>query len=672
MHRWRLLAATAASWMVLGIAPVATSHATDYDTAGTQTGPSDLKGDVSCVSTTTTGQPANDRSFRASWSSDGTRIAFDSAATNLVAGDSNGVSDVFVKHLTTGELTRVSTTSSGMEAGGGFGSFGPSWSPDGTRIAFESSDNLVGGGTNGDVFVKDLETGEVIRVSTSSDGDPGNDGSFRPSWSPAGSRIVFDSWASNLIAGDSNGAFDVFVKDLATGGIARVSTTSTDDQAEGGDSEVAVWSPAGDRIAFLSWATNLVPNDSNGITDPFVKDLVTGEVTRVATSSTDEESDLGGWSASWSPDGTRIAFWSFASNLAADDSNGAADVFVKDLVTGETSRVSTTSSGAQVSGDSGPATWSPDGTLLAFSSTASDLVADDTNGLADVFVKDLVSGEVMRVSTTTTGAQADGGDSGRDERLDARMPTVSWSPDGASIAFVSGADLATSCSNGGIFVKALDDPDGDRVRGDADNCPSDSNRDQIDADADGAGAVCDTDDYLGTETDWFSDDSGSIFEIEINWLADSGITRGCDAAESSRFCPLAPLSRGQLAGLLSRALRPPATNEDPFTDSEGVFFDDINRLYAAGITMGCTPTEYCPTADVRRDQLAGLLNRALDLAATSEDPFIDSDGPFFDDINRLYAAGITMGCAPTEYCPAAYVRRGQIAALLYRALSNAP
>ena len=152
----------------------------------------------------------------------------------------------------------------------------------------------------------------------------------------------------------------------------------------------------------------------------------------------------------------------------------------------------------------------------------------------------------------------------------------------------------------------------------------------------------------------FIDDDGLEHEPNIEAIAALNITRGCS---QDRFCPNSPVTCGQMAAFLNRALGLPATTVSPFTDSAGEFFDDINRLAAAGITRGCRATEFCPNAPVTRWQMAAFLNRALGLPATTVSPFTDSAGEFFDDINRLAAAGITLGCRATEFCPNAPVTR---------------
>ena len=128
------------------------------------------------------------------------------------------------------------------------------------------------------------------------------------------------------------------------GEVERVSTSASGVEANG-ESAYPVWSPDGNRIAFSSWASNLIPGDSNGTSDIFVKDLDTGEVVRVSESSSGVEGNLYSFTPQWSPDGSKVAFYSYASTLVPDDTNGQPDVFVKDLATGDLDRVSTNAAG---------------------------------------------------------------------------------------------------------------------------------------------------------------------------------------------------------------------------------------------------------------------------------------------------------------------------------------
>ncbi len=177
-------------------------------------------------------------------------------------------------------------------------------------------------------------------------------------------------------------------------------------------------------------------------------------------------------------------------------------------------------------------------------------------------------------------------------------------------------------------------------------------------------------------SDVFTDDDGSVFEADIEWIAAAGITKGCNPPTNDRFCPNSDVTRGQMAAFLVRALGLTDRLDNPFVDDDGsVFETDIERLAAAGITKGCNPPandQFCPTKRVTRGQMAAFLVRAL---AYSDDGggdlFIDDDDNIFEaDIDRLATAGVTKGCNPPandQYCPNDFVRRDQMAAFLHRA-----
>ncbi len=179
----------------------------------------------------------------------------------------------------------------------------------------------------------------------------------------------------------------------------------------------------------------------------------------------------------------------------------------------------------------------------------------------------------------------------------------------------------------------------------------------------------------------FVDDNGSIHEGAIEAINLAAITRGCNPPDNDRYCPDNPVTRGEMAAFLVRALDLPGTAEDFFTDDEdSIFENDINRLAAAGITKGCNPPandRYCPESKVTRGQMAAFLVRAFDYTDTGAgNLFTDDDGLEFEgDIDRLGAAGVTKGCNPPEndrFCPGEPVLRDQMASFLTRALGLTP
>ena len=256
-----------------------------------------------------------------------------------------------------------------------------------------------------------VEAQTTTRVSVTSGGIQADGENEEPSISDDGRFIVWESSATNLVPGDTNGFDDVLLHDRNTGEITRVSVDSNATQALGGTSSNAVISGDGRFVAFNSEATNLVPGDTNGERDVFVHDLQTGQTTRVSVNSTGLQA-LGGESGgpSISADGRYVSFDSEAINLVSGDTNGEQDVFVHDRLTGKTTRVSVTSSGNQTQGGAS-SVISADGQIVAFHSSASDLVEGDTNGLTDIFVHDRQTGETTRVSVDSSGNQALGGGS---------------------------------------------------------------------------------------------------------------------------------------------------------------------------------------------------------------------------------------------------------------------
>jgi Tol biopolymer transport system component len=285
----------------------------------------------------------------------------------------------------------------------------------------------------------------VQRVSVASDGAQGNGDSFDNSISADGRYIAFASRASNLVAGDTNGKQDIFVHDRLTGQTTRVSVAS--DGAQGnGDSGQPVISADGRFVAFYSSASNLVPGDTNGVEDVFVHDRLTGQTTRVSVASDGAQGNGPSWGPSISADGRFVAFESRASNLVPGDTNGTTDVFVHDRHTGQTMRVSVASDGREGNSYSWLARISADGRFVVFTSDASNLVAGDTNGTWDVFVHDRLTGQTTMVSVASDGTPGNG-----------RSIGVSISGDGRFVAFMSEAsNLVAGDTNGtwDVFVAA--------------------------------------------------------------------------------------------------------------------------------------------------------------------------------------------------------------------------
>ena len=377
------------------------------------------------VSVDSSGAQGDAGSGRPSLSADGRYVAFASDATALVAGDTNGRTDVFVRDRQSGVTERVSVDSAGAQGNGPSGD--PSISADGRYVAFHSdATDLVVGDTNGrtDVFVHDRETGVTERVSVDSSGVQGNGSCFEPSLAEHGRLVAFWGRADNLVPGDTNAQPDVFVHDRETGATERVSVGSSG--AQGNDaSTLTEISADGRYVAFASEAGNLVNGDTNGKIDVFLYDRENGTTERVSVDSNGVQGNDTSYWPSVSAHGRYVAFASLASNFVNGDTSGAWDVYVRDrwsritdhvsdsggmqpsisadgdLVAfrgpsanvfvhdpryGTTALVSIDPIGAEANLPCEDPAISADGRCVVFSSTATNLVSGDTNGAADVFV----------------------------------------------------------------------------------------------------------------------------------------------------------------------------------------------------------------------------------------------------------------------------------------------
>jgi hypothetical protein len=340
------------------------------------------------VSVDSSGAESNGSSDLPQISADGQTVVFLSGASNLVPGDTNGWWDIFVHERSSGVTERVNVATTGAQAD--YSSHASSISADGQIVAFDSeASNLVSGDTNGrwDVFVRDRTAGVTLRVSVDSAGVEGNGDSTVPNVSADGQVVAFDSVATNLVSGDGNLRQDAFVYDRASQTTERVSVRSNG--VEGNqDSYAGGISSDGAIVSFSSNASNLVSGDNNGWPDNFVRDRTAGTTERVSVDSSGGEANYFSMSPSLSADGRIVAFASGASNLVPGDANQAEDIFTHDRSTGITELVSVDSSGAQGNYDSQWPWISGDGLVVTFESRATNLVSGDTNSMDDVFVRD--------------------------------------------------------------------------------------------------------------------------------------------------------------------------------------------------------------------------------------------------------------------------------------------
>lgn len=406
--------------------------------------PISVQAETTRVSVSSEGEEANAHSFFPDLSQDGRYVAFVSEADNLVTGDTNEDRDVFMYDRVTGETKRVSVSSDGTEANSGSGAENPVISGDGRYIAFASvASNLVPGDNNGvwDIFIHDNQSSLTQRVSVNSDSTEANGGSWGPDISTDGRFVTFDSHANNLVSGDTNGQNDIFVRDLETGLNSRVNVASDGTQANAGN--IGYWgfwhtypiSADGRYVAFTSPADNLVTGDQNGNEDVFVHDRETGVTQRISVSSTGAEGNGSSLLEDMSADGRFVVFISDSTNLSPDVDGG---LFLHDRDTGETIEI--------------PGGWyaaiSDNGRYIVFSSSSDKLVPWDSNDYRDVFVFDQQTERMTRVNTAYSGGEANKNSFG-----------VAISGDGKHVGLNSAADnLVPEDSNGSEDVFVTENP----------------------------------------------------------------------------------------------------------------------------------------------------------------------------------------------------------------------
>ncbi len=328
-------------------------------------------------------------------SAEGRYVAFDTTADDLVRGDTNGDQDVFVRDRAKGTTIRASVSSSGVQ--GNAVSLVGAISANGRYVAFTSAaSNLVRGDTNkyADVFVRDLKNSTTRRVSVSTSGRQGKGYSGAPSISADGRYVAFTSAAANLTPRDRNGEQDIFVRDLRRHTTTRVSIPDRGRQFNGS----SAWGVVSDDGRYVAFVAN--PNHPDNF-DVFLRDRqakATLWVSRALGGKLPNGPTAG--QIAISGNGRYVGFTSEATNIVRHDTNGESDAFVFDARTGRTRRVSVGIGGAQSNGFSDQVSLSRTGRYVGFASEASNLVAGDTNRAGDAFVRDLQTGTTRRISVS--------------------------------------------------------------------------------------------------------------------------------------------------------------------------------------------------------------------------------------------------------------------------------
>ena len=362
-------------------------------------------GAIARVDTAADETQADDGATAGTISPAGDEIAFATDSDNLVASDDNALSDVFVKTIASGDVQLVSAgTSANIGATGDstLTNTTTQVSDDGRYVVYSSSAaNLVPGNTAAvgqtDVYWTDTQTGQTVRVSSADDGTQGDGNSSNPSISGDGTIVAFQSDADNLVAGDTNASTDVFIESPQSQQIALLSQTPDGTIGNGASYDVSI-SRDFEEAVFVTKATNLFPDSQPNFSNVVEEDLLTGQITLVSAGASGTQGTGDATDPSISDDGRYVTFLSDAPDLLPGDTSGQNDVYVKDLVTGTLTRISVGLNGAAPDGDSSQPQISGDGSTIVFASTADNLVAGDTNGVADVFVANRATGAITLVS----------------------------------------------------------------------------------------------------------------------------------------------------------------------------------------------------------------------------------------------------------------------------------
>lgn len=360
--------------------------------------------------------PGNGASGEASVSQDGRYVVFSSTSTNLVAGDANGKTDIFLRDRQTNTTVLVSKNPS-TGAQGNDDSFAPVISSDGNFVAFASKANtLLPGeqdpaGTTGKVFRYNVQTQALELVSARPSGAVSGANSGEPSISADGRFVAFTSFAETFGPADNNRANDVYVRDMNGTTVQLVSVKTGGGGAGDKASFDSNISADGRFVTFRSDATNLVANDTNAARDAFIRDLQSGTTTRVSVNTAGNGGNAASDANAVSGNGVFVAFQSQASDLVTTpaDTNSLSDIFLRNTSTNATTLLTVNRQGTASARGASRFPWlSIDGRFATFSSTAPDLVPGDVNSKEDVFLRDVQTGVITALSVTPAGATGNG------------------------------------------------------------------------------------------------------------------------------------------------------------------------------------------------------------------------------------------------------------------------
>lgn len=515
------------------------------------------------------GGTGNGGSSQPSVSGDGRLVAFTSHADNLVTGDENTKTDVFVRNRDNATTQRVSITTAGVEGDADAGN--PAISASGRYVAFESEATNLAPLGNGkrQIYVHDRKTGTTELVSKATGtGEIGNNHSFAPSISGNGRYVAFASQATTFEAGLGTDRMHIYLHDRWEGTTELITRAPVGVSVGNANSFAPSISANGRLIAFETNATNLTDVASGS--DVVVYDRFDDAFLLASPDTSGEPTNGGTTRPSLSADGTRVAFEATGNDLVADDGNETTDIFLRDLVAGTTQRVSVASDGAEVSDYSRYSSTSWDGATTAFHSAADDLETDpeDLNEKLDVFAR--ILDEPTVCPTTFTDVAADHLFCQEIDWLASSGITGGFADD----TFRPSRDLSRQ-SMAAFLYRAAGSPT-----------------------------------FSPPATPSFSDvPTSHQFFLEIEWLAASGITGGF---ADGTFGPTAVVTRGAIAAFLHRAADEPAVSGFPveFVDVDDHIFETaIEWLATVGVTTGFEDGTFRPGEILSRQAMAAFLQR---------------------------------------------------------------
>jgi len=403
LNQWRL-----AVLLMVGLFVIAACFHDD-DRDGKGNGGVVLPSTITRVSLSSTGAEANSRSSGPGISRTGRYVVFSSDADNLVESNSGTVSDIFMRDVAKNTTSRISISIGGTPSDKGGAN---AVTLDGQSVLFESlSTTLVSDDFNNkaDIFLHNTQTGVTERISLDNNGEEVNGNSRLPAMSEDGQFIAFQSQATNLVSGDTNEVTDIFLWDTVKGITTRLSVNSEGVEANDTSQRSSI-SRNGQYVAFYSIASNLVTNDENGFNDVYLHNIQTNETELISINAAGTlAGNRGSVNPSVSADGRFVVFHGIATDLVSDDGNDTrSDVFLRDRLNKTTTLISVSSEGVQGDTHSANADISADGRYIVFESFASNLVLDDNNEIVDIFVHDIQSGKTARVSVSAANEEGNG------------------------------------------------------------------------------------------------------------------------------------------------------------------------------------------------------------------------------------------------------------------------